>query len=304
MKIGLTLPQFGRLTTPDELARFAVEAEEMGYQSLWVSERLLWPTHPRGPYGGVAGASWPESESLSYDPLETLAFVAAKTRCVLLGTGVVDALFHAPIVLSKRFATIDHLSGGRVIVGLGQGWAPEEFDACNVPTSRRGAGFEEFIQCMRTCWGPDPVKFDGRFYRIAESRVLPKPVRDDGLPIIVGAYATASVRRAGRVADGLSPVAASWTGLEQSIAEFRAAAQVVGRDPTTLQIVVCGATYRTWAGADQRPPLNGNIDEIRGDLDRMRQLHVDHVYFAVNYNDASVDEQLRQVERLRVVLND
>lgn len=302
MEIGLTLPQFGRHASTSVLARFAVEAEQMGYRSLWVSERLLWPVRPRDPYGGVPGTPWPESEAVSYDPLETLAYVAAKTERVRLGTAVIDALFHVPVTLSKRLATVDQLSGGRLIVGLGQGWASEEFETANVPTSRRGAGFEEFIACLRLCWAPDPVRFAGRFYRVAESIVLPKPVQVPGPPIVVGAYAPASIERAGRIADGLSPIAASWAVLESSIARFRGAAEVAGRDPDKLLIVVCGAAYRSWSGADERPPLNGTIEEVRKDLDRAQRLGVDHVYFAVNYNNAPADEQFRLMEQLAVFL--
>jgi alkanesulfonate monooxygenase SsuD/methylene tetrahydromethanopterin reductase-like flavin-dependent oxidoreductase (luciferase family) len=119
----------------------------------------------------------PESYANVYDPLETLAYVAAKTERVKLGTSIIDALFHVPAILARRFATLDRLSGGRVIAGLGQGYSPEEFAAANVPMSRRGAGFEEFIEAMRAAWGPDPVYFSGRFYEIPEPRSTPSPCR-------------------------------------------------------------------------------------------------------------------------------
>ena len=124
----------------------------------------------------------PESYANVYDPLETLAYVAAKTERIRLGTSIIDVLFHAPVILARRFATLDNLSGGRLIAGLGQGYSPEEFAAANVPMSRRGAGFEEFIEAMRAAWGPDPVRFSGRFYEIPESQINPKPVQEGGPP--------------------------------------------------------------------------------------------------------------------------
>jgi probable F420-dependent oxidoreductase len=302
MEIGLTLPQFGAYASATAIERFAVEAEQRGYRSLWVSERLLWPLRPRGGYGGIPGMPWPEVEAVAYDPLETLAYVAARTERILLGTAVVDALFHVPVVLAKRLATVDQLSGGRLIVGLGQGWAPEEFEAANVPPARRGAGFEEFIGCIRACWNDDPVRFAGRFYRIAESRILPKPIQAGGPPIVVGAFARASIERAGRFADGLTPIAASWTDLEESMWRFRFAAESAGRDPNHLLIVVCAASYGNWQGADDRPPLNGSLDEIRRDLDRLRDLHVNHVYFGVNYENTPLDDQLRRMEHFAQLL--
>jgi probable F420-dependent oxidoreductase len=303
MEIGLTLPQFGRNASTFAIGRFAEVAEDLGFHSLWVSERLMWPVEPRGPYGGVPGAEWPDSEAVAFDPLETLAYVAAKTERVRLGTGVVDALFHPPLTLSKRLATLDLLSNGRLIAGLGQGWAPEEFEATGVPASRRGSGFEEYIACLRSCWAPDPVRFSGRAYRIAESLVLPKPLQAGGPPILVGAYAPVAIARAGRIADGLMPIAASWEILETSIRLFREAARDAGRDPRRLQIAVCAASYTTWHGADQRPPLNGALGEIRRDLDRLRGLNVDHVYFGVNYDHSTLDMQLERMEGLVPLLS-
>jgi probable F420-dependent oxidoreductase len=302
MEIGVTLPQFGRNASPLTIATFAEVAERRGFASLWVSERLLWPVKPLGPYGGVPGAAWPDSESVAFDPLETLAFVAAKTTHVRLCTGVIDALFHPPLTLSKRLATVDQLSNGRLIAGLGQGWAPEEFEASGVPASRRGQGFAEYIACLRACWAPDPVQFSGRAYRIAESLVLPKPVQAGGPPILVGAYAAVAIERAARIADGLTPVAASWEMLTDAIRRFRESAAKAGRDPGLLQIAVCGASYKTWKNAAARPPLNGTIDEIRHDIDRLRSLDVDHVYFAVNYDHSTLEEQLQRLDELTPLL--
>src|SRR5260370_39251330 len=127
-----------------------------------------------------------------------LTFVAARTRRVKLGTSVMSALFQNPVTLARRFATLDRLSDGRAIAGIGQGDFRDEFEAANVPIKRRGRGFEEFARAMRAVWGPDPVSFTGDFYNIPESRIGPKPVQSGGIPMLLGAFAPASLERVGK----------------------------------------------------------------------------------------------------------
>src|SRR5438034_10507348 len=144
-----------------------------------------------------------------------LTFVAARTRKVRLGTSVMSALFQNPVTLARRFATLDRLSGGRAIAGLGQGDFRDEFQAANVPVKRRGRGFEEFVRAMRAVWGPDPVSFTGDFYNIPESRIGPKPVQPGGIPMLLGAFAPASLELAARIADGIMPAAPGRTMIEK-----------------------------------------------------------------------------------------
>src|SRR5687767_3576168 len=156
MELGLGLPVSGELATPQNIARFAQEAERLDYGALWTYERLLRPIE-EFPMFGQPPQRVPEIYRTVYEPLETLTYVAALTERIKLGTSVVDALFHPPVVLAKRFATLDQFSGGRVIAGIGQGWVPHEFETANVPMSRIGAGMDEMVAAMRACWGPDPV---------------------------------------------------------------------------------------------------------------------------------------------------
>jgi alkanesulfonate monooxygenase SsuD/methylene tetrahydromethanopterin reductase-like flavin-dependent oxidoreductase (luciferase family) len=142
----------------------------------------------------------PEDFGTVYDPVETLSYVAARTSRIALGTSVLDALFQSPIILARRLATLDRFSEGRLIVGVGQGWMEQEFEAAGVSMKRRGAGFEEHLLAMRAVWGPDPVRFEGRFYRIPEADIGPKPVRprgptpDRGRRLTLGARARRTAR--------------------------------------------------------------------------------------------------------------
>ena len=158
----------------------------------------------------------PEDYGNVFDPIETLTYVAAHTSTISLGTSVMNALFHTPVVLARRLSTLDHFSGGRVIVGLGQGWSAEEFETANVSMRRRGNGFAEYIDALWAAWGPDPVSFEGRFYKIPTSQIGPKPVQPGGFQVLVGVSdeSSASVERAGRTGVGLHPIISDWTCFE------------------------------------------------------------------------------------------
>lgn len=290
MEITIALPHTGELASPETISYAAQEAERMGCATVWVLERLLRPV----------GGGMPESYANVYAPMETLTYVAAKTEHVRLGTSIMDALFHTPVALARRFATLDHLSGGRVIAGLGQGYAPEEFAAANVPLSRRGAGFEEFIRAMSAAWGPDPVSFSGRFYNIPESEINPKPLQDGGPPILVAAMNAIAVERVGRLGFGLNPLAPSWTALEDSLGSFRESARKAGHVSDGLPVIVRANTAVGEQYAPEgEPPLSGSHGKVAEDLERMRQFGVDEVFFDMNRYAVPVEEQLKMLERLR-----
>ena len=300
MDIGIALPQWGRHASPETITQVAQEAERLGYASVWVQERLLRPTQPRTGYGGMPGMAWPEAYRTVYDPIETLTFVAAKTSSIKLGTSVIDALFHTPVVLGKRLATLDRLSGGRLIVGLGQGWSEEEFETANVSPKRRGAGFEEMIKALKAVWGPDPVKFSGRYYKIAESEINPKPAQPGGPPILVGAFVPPAIERAARIADGLNPIALAWDMLEGMINGFRQAARAAGRDPNSLPIIarVNNAVSQQPLGAD-RGPFNGTVDQMREDLDRASALGLNGLFLDFGFVETPVEDMIRVLQQLK-----
>lgn len=256
MDFGFALPQTGIHASPDTILHAAQTAERLGYRTVWVLERLLRPTQPRG-------RAMPDAYAVAYDPIETLTYIAARTERIRLGTSVMIAPFHVPILLAKRFATLDQFSGGRAVAGLGQGWAEEEFLTANVPQGRRGARFGEFVAAMRAAWEPDPVSFSGRFYQIPPSQINPKPVRPEGVPILIAAREPPAVARAARIADGWNPIAVAWDTFEAAVRTFRDAARAAGRDSASLEIVV-----RTNTAVDARPapepraPLVGSADQI------------------------------------------
>src|SRR5439155_570852 len=167
------------------------------------------------------------------------------------------------------------LSNGRAIAGLGQGDFRDEFEAANVPMKRRGRGFEEFARAMRAVWGPDPVSFTGDFYNIPESRIGPKPVQSGGIPMLLGAFAPASLERAVRIADGIMPAAGRSTTIEklsQTINNFRDMVRRAGRNPEEIRwILSVHNPLSEERATESRVLLGGTPEQAAKDLSRVRE---------------------------------
>jgi len=204
MKLGVALPTAGASATPENQLRVAREAERLGYHSLWVFQRLLYPVRPQNDYPPAPGGPWPKPFESVMDPIVTLAHVAGATSRVRLGTSVLIAPYYTPITLAKQLATLDVLSGGRLHVGLGTGWSIDEYEAVGVPYHERGRRVDEFLRCLVAIWTEEEVEFAGAFYRVPRSRVAPKPLQKPRPPITIGGYSRAVLRRAVTLADGFN----------------------------------------------------------------------------------------------------
>ena len=296
-EVGRTPSGRGQRRLSGIILQVAVEAERIGLDSVWSWERLMRPTVPIA-LGGAGGPIMdaPEAFGIVYDPIETLAYVAARTSRITLGTSLLDALFQSPIILARRLATLDRFSDGRLVVGIGQGWMEQEFEAAGVSMKRRGAGFEEHILTMRTVWSPDPVSFEGRFYRIPEADIGPKPVRPDGPRLMSGAGSTAAAERAGRLGVGLTLVIFDWDKIRETIETVRTAAGAAGHDPDTLPIMLQVNGNITTQPLDEHGPLLGSPEQVAADLDQGSRLGVEHVYW--NSDDDPLS-QLPLLEQLR-----
>ncbi|MFI5893469.1 LLM class flavin-dependent oxidoreductase [Actinoplanes sp. NPDC051513] len=298
IKLGVHLPAAGRAASPASIAEVAEEAERIGLDSIWSWDRLMRPTVPiamGGPGGPVMEA--PEDFATVYDPIETLTYVAARTSRISLGTSVLDALFQNPVVLARRLATLDRFSGGRLIAGIGQGWMQQEFEAAGVSMSRRGAGFEEHLLAMRAVWGPDPVSFAGRYYRIPEADIGPKPVRPGGPSVVVGAASPSALQRAGRLGLGLTLVIFDWDSIRESIATFRAAAGAAGHELDGLPIMLQVNGSVTEDPVREPAPLLGSPEQVAADLERAAKLGVGHVFWHFDENPLRSLPLLAQLRR-------
>jgi probable F420-dependent oxidoreductase len=172
-----------------------------------------------------------------YDPIDVLCHLAARTERLELGTSAINVLYHPPVLLARRLATLDRLSGGRLVAGVTSGWMAEEFTVAGVSPEHVGAGFDEHLAAMRAVWGPDPVRHDGPRFPVPSSDIGPKPVRPT-LPLLVGYNTTAGLRRAARIGDGLHPYRNDLGQLAAELELWRLAAREAGRDPATMPIVL------------------------------------------------------------------
>ncbi len=302
MKIGISLPQLGPTASPENLITVAQRAEELGYDSGWVLERLLWPLNPQEPYPASPDGSLPETYQSVLDPIESLTFVAAHTKKLQLGTSVLVLPYHTPIQLARRIATLDVLSGGRALVGVGVGWSRDEFEAAGTPFERRGARCDEFLRAMIEVWTTDPVKFDGEFYHIPESKVGPKPVRKPYPPIYVAGFGQYTFDRAAKFGNGWNPAGVpSFEWLEGMIGQFRQTTTRAGR--TDMEVVLRSFTmvFKDSLGP-QRTPMMGTLDEVREDTKRLRDIGVTHLIQsppAIGFDpSAGVDDMVRLMEQL------
>ena len=302
MKVGMSLPQLGPQASAENLIKVARRAEELGYDSVWVLERLLWPIAPKEPYPAAPDGHLPETYQIVLDPIETLTFVAAHTTKVGLGTSVLVLPYHSPIQLARRIASLDVLSNGRALVGVGAGWSRDEFEAAGTPFERRGARCDEFLHAMIALWTQDPVKFDGEFYHIPESKVGPKPVQKPHPPVYIAGFGQYTFDRAAKYGNGWNPAGImSFEGLEAMIGQFRMTTERAGR--TDMEVVLRSFTmlFKEPAGSN-RTPMTGSADQIREDTKRLRDIGVTTLIQsppAVGFDPrASIEDMLELAEKL------
>ncbi|WP_345346618.1 LLM class F420-dependent oxidoreductase [Rhodococcus olei] len=245
MKYGVVMPvELGIAGDPEQVLEFARAAESLGFDEISAVEHavVIADTASEYPYSPTGKSHLPDDCPLP-DPLELLSFVAGATTRLGLATGVLVAPNHNPVVLAKRLATLDRLSGGRTRICLGVGWMREEIEACGGDFTRRGKATDEAIAVMRALWagGPEGVDFTGEFHTFTGAYSFPKPVRDNRVPLYIGGHSKAAARRAGRLGDGFQPLGLGGDDLAGAVATMRTAATDAGRDPSDVALVL-GAT--------------------------------------------------------------
>lgn|SRR5690606_186248 len=290
LKVGIQLPEVERAVGWPEVARIAVTAEQSGFDSIWAGEHFLYER------GGARVGPW--------EVWSVLAGVAAITSRVELGPLVAALPFHNPAVLAKQAATVDEISGGRLVMGVGAGWNRLEFDAFGIPFDRRVDRFAEGFEILRRLLAGERVDFAGEFHRTEGAELLPPP-RPGGPPLMVGSNGARMLRLT-------LPHVAMWNswfadfgndpeGLSELLERIERACEDVGRDPSTLEKTVAlllKFDREPSPRSEQAPPISGNAREMADVVGRVADLGVSHVQFVLDPITVESVEQAAEVRSL------
>jgi probable F420-dependent oxidoreductase len=218
--------------------------DEVGVESVWTVEHVIMAEHyePLYPYS-ADGMAPTAPDTLMPDPLEWLAFAAARTDKLNLCTAVIVASQHSAAILAKRVATLDALSGGRVRLGVGIGWQREEYEAIGVPYRDRGRRLDETIESMRVLWHEQFATYQGKYVNFENVHMDAKPANGVDVPILIGGSSEFAARRAGRLGNGWYPYVISPEGFEQGVETIASAAREAERDPSQVELTIWPASY-------------------------------------------------------------
>jgi probable F420-dependent oxidoreductase len=279
----------------ENVIRTARLAEDEGFDSLWVFERLLWPISPQTPYPATPDGRLPEEYQIMLDPLQTLSFVSATTSKILVGTCIIDMLFHNPVILSRSFATLDVLSQGRTISGFGIGWSRDEYQASSIPFNNRGKRADEYLQVLKKVWMDDTVEFKGQYYSIPASKIGPKPIQKPHIPIFLGGFSPNTFSRI------VNHDTNGWLGvlggpieqIKDIMETIKGNAKKANKDPNNFRVILL--TYpsvvesKEEKNINNRFPLTGTVDQIRKDIKELKDIGIDHIIFGHNFSPLGKD---------------
>lgn len=268
MKIGIALPIFGKYAGREEILDAALAAEALGYDSVWVSDHVVVPDS-HNVFGDVF-----------FDPLISLAFIASATSRIELGTSVIVLPYRNPLVLAKSVSSLDALSGGRVVLGVGSGWLKGEFEALGVDYARRGRMTDEYIEIMKELWTSDSPSYEGEYFSFTGIRFEPKPVRKPHPPVWVGGESRRSIERAVTHGDGWHPV-----GLapEELAAKAREVRSLLPDEKRESFVISLRRNVEINEGREFGPEetLRGMPGKIRDGIEAYREAGVDHLILYV-----------------------
>ncbi len=287
MRYGLCLPNFTNLASPEAIDAAAAVAERLGWEAVWTTDHVL-----------VDNSTEAADYRVNFDVIETLAWVGARHPTVRLATSVIVVPQRNAVVLAKELATLDALSGGRVIAGIGIGWSEREFANLGMADRFRvrGAYLEETIGLWRHLWGGSGEPFQGRFHELSDYAFGPLPVQGAGLPIWIGGRVDAALERAGRLADGYHSSAASPQALARRIPVIRAAADAAGRPMPVLSARVRVAFSEPIRSAAPRPyAMRGSADEVAAEVAKFTALGFEHL--ALFFEEPTTEALVAAAER-------
>jgi probable F420-dependent oxidoreductase len=299
MKFGVFLPVSGRAASRRTLMEAAQQAEALGFDSVWAADRLVipWKIETTYPYSKEATFIVPPDRPF-FDTMTCLAFLAGCTEKIQLGMSVMVLPYRHPLHWSRIATTIDQLSTGRLILGVGVGWMEEEFAAMNAPFKERGKVSDEQLILLKQLWSEEHITFHGKYYNVDDIAFLPKPYQKPRLPIWVGGEGKYAQRRAGRYGDAWFPYFVKTTPqeLEAGFDNVRAEAKNAGRDPEKVELACCLPVELTpTAGPQIKDYLKGSIEQVS---ERVRQfIDIGVVHMGLQFMVPHYPERREQIER-------
>ena len=234
MKFGVMFSNTGYFSEPEHCEVLVKTAEEVGIESLWTVEHVVIPTVYQSIYPYSRRGKLPGGVNNVTDPIVWMSFVAAMTKTIRLATGILILPQRHPTYVAKEFATLDRLSQGRAIMGIGIGWLEEEFAAVGIPFKTRAARTDASIEAVRDLWSSGPSTLQNDFFRWESVESNPKPVQENGVPIVIGGHASAAAKRAARLGDGFFP--GRIDKLDELLKIMKAECAAIGRDPKEIEI--------------------------------------------------------------------
>ncbi len=285
MKFGIHVPHVGQLASPASIGQAARLTEQLELDSVWTSDHVVIPAQIGSKYPGTATGRFTVKGSRDfYEPLVVMAYVAGLTERIRIGVSVLVVPYRNPVVTAKQLASIDALAQGRLIVGVGVGWMPEEFAALQAsPCVARGAATDEYLEIFRKLWTGEVVRYDGKYYQFEEIQSNPRPASPGGIPIWVGGYSQPAYRRVARFGNGWHGIGFTPDRIGAPIAEIRRQAEAAGRNPDEITISIRLALDTSEvpladrSSDDRGRALLGTADEIVGQIRDYEQAGVETI---------------------------
>ena len=273
MKFGYILPNYGDKVKPEQLLEISRVCEEAGFDSVWATDHIVMPRELRDPYGELL------------EPLTTLAYVASRTEKLRVGTSCIVLPQRNPVLVAKQAATLDVFSRGRVILGLGAGWAEKEFGFLNADFRKRGKVMDESVRLMKALWSQDVVDFGGEFFRVRDALFLPKPAGRD-IPVWIGGNGPTAVRRAMTLGDGWHPVGPDLEDFRRGAEKIRGSGRKVTLSMRMTTDVRKKREPYVGANGEKRLAVSGSAHEIRQQIDDYAGAGLEYYCASINHPDA------------------
>ena len=303
MTFGCILPNRGALATPENLRTLATRAEEWGFDHLWVTDHIVLPVQISSEYPYASDGAYPFGREEPYcDALSTLCYLAGCTQNIKLGTHVLILPYRNPILTAKMVSTLDYMSGGRVILGVGAGWLEEEFQALGLNTfAERGKVTNEYIRIFKELWTKDDPEFRGQYHQFSGIKFHPKPVQKPHPPVWIGGHTPAALKRAASLGDGWMPIGLRPPAelepeeLAELVDGLREMAGEAGRSEDEVAIAFSATLAFDPAPGGNRRTLTGTAEEIGADIVLYGQVGVEHFIFS--FQGKNLEQMLENMER-------